>query len=246
MPPLHRAVALEEVDDVAVRVAEDLDFDVTRPLDQPLDVQRAVAERRPASRRAADRRRAISSGARTTRMPLPPPPADALISAGNPTRSTARRTPSSDCRPASRRERPGRRPPASSSPGLDLRSHPRDTSRRRPDEHEAGRLARLGERRVLGQEPVAGMDGIRAARCGRLEDAAQSTGSCRRPGPARSPPPGRRATCGARASASEYTATLSMPSSRQARMIRTAISPRLAMRRRRIMHGSGRLDSRAG
>src|SRR5512146_742276 len=36
-------------------------------------------------------------------------------------------------------------------------------------------------------------------------------------------------TCGARASASLYTATDDTPSSRQARMIRSAISPRLAM-----------------
>ena len=52
MAPLHRALALEEVHDVAVRVGEDLNLDVTRPLDQPLDVERAVAERR-ASLRAA-------------------------------------------------------------------------------------------------------------------------------------------------------------------------------------------------
>src|SRR6187551_453372 len=43
--PLHRALALEEMDDGAVIVGEDLDFDVARPLDQPLDVQRAVTER---------------------------------------------------------------------------------------------------------------------------------------------------------------------------------------------------------
>src|SRR5512143_4052314 len=36
-------------------------------------------------------------------------------------------------------------------------------------------------------------------------------------------------TCGARASASLYTATDATPSSRQARMTRNAISPRLAM-----------------
>src|SRR6187431_823294 len=38
--------------------------------------------------------------------------------------------------------------------------------------------------------------------------------------------------CCAPESASEYTATVSMPSSRQARTIRTAISPRLATRTR--------------
>ena len=43
---LHRAVALAEMDDVAVRVAEDLDLDVARVLDVLLDVDLVVAERR--------------------------------------------------------------------------------------------------------------------------------------------------------------------------------------------------------
>src|SRR5512134_3721445 len=41
-------------------------------------------------------------------------------------------------------------------------------------------------------------------------------------------------TCSAARSASEYTATVSMPRSRQVRITRTAISPRLATRTRRI------------
>src|SRR5947199_42538 len=41
-----------------------------------------------------------------------------------------------------------------------------------------------------------------------------------------------RSTCSASRSASEYTATVGMPSSRHVRMIRTAISPRLAIRTR--------------
>jgi hypothetical protein len=43
---LERAVALEEVNDVAVAVAEDLHFDVARPYDQPFHVQGAIAESR--------------------------------------------------------------------------------------------------------------------------------------------------------------------------------------------------------
>ena len=42
---LHRAVAVVEVDDVAVGVGEDLHLDVAGPVDEPLDEQRAVAER---------------------------------------------------------------------------------------------------------------------------------------------------------------------------------------------------------
>src|SRR5689334_22577001 len=46
MTALDRALALEEVHDVAVRVAEDLHLHVPRPLEVLLDEQRRVAERR--------------------------------------------------------------------------------------------------------------------------------------------------------------------------------------------------------
>src|SRR4029078_10766980 len=42
---LRGAVALAEVHDVSVRVAEHLDLDMARPLDELLHVERAVAER---------------------------------------------------------------------------------------------------------------------------------------------------------------------------------------------------------
>ena len=44
--PLDRAFTLEEVHDVAVGVGEHLNLHVARTLDQTLDVERAVAERR--------------------------------------------------------------------------------------------------------------------------------------------------------------------------------------------------------
>ena len=43
--------------------------------------------------------------------------------------------------------------------------------RRRPDEGDPGVLARLGERRVLGQEAVAGVHGLGAGLAAHLEDA---------------------------------------------------------------------------
>src|SRR5690606_3981526 len=43
---LHRALALPQVHDVAVRIAEDLDLDVARRFDVLLEQQRVVAERR--------------------------------------------------------------------------------------------------------------------------------------------------------------------------------------------------------
>ena len=44
MPPLQRAVALAEMDGVALAVAEHLDFDVARPFQIFLDIDRVVAE----------------------------------------------------------------------------------------------------------------------------------------------------------------------------------------------------------
>ena len=45
VPPLDRALALAQVNHVAVAVAEDLDLDVARPVDQLLDVDLRIAER---------------------------------------------------------------------------------------------------------------------------------------------------------------------------------------------------------
>ena len=56
MPALDGALALEEMHDVAMRVGDHLDFDVTRLLDEAFDIQRAVAERRQGfAPRGADR-----------------------------------------------------------------------------------------------------------------------------------------------------------------------------------------------
>ena len=70
MAALHRALALEQVHDVAVVVGEDLDLDVARALDQALDVQRAVAERRRRfAPRGLNRSAIASAGARRRACP---------------------------------------------------------------------------------------------------------------------------------------------------------------------------------
>jgi len=46
VPALDGAVALEEVDSVALSIGEDLDFDVTRTLEEALDKDGAITERR--------------------------------------------------------------------------------------------------------------------------------------------------------------------------------------------------------
>ena len=53
---------------------------------------------------------------------------------------------------------------------LDLVAHRLDGLDIRPDEHDARRLQRLGESRVLGQKAVARMDRLRARLLGRLDD----------------------------------------------------------------------------
>ena len=46
MPPLNRAIALEQVDQVSVEVAQDLDLDVVRPAQHSLGVHEVLAEGR--------------------------------------------------------------------------------------------------------------------------------------------------------------------------------------------------------
>ena len=80
---LDRAVALAEVDDVAVRVGEHLHLDVARVDDQLLDVDARVREvRLPLALRRLERALGLRRARRTSSMPLPPPPAAALISSG--------------------------------------------------------------------------------------------------------------------------------------------------------------------
>ena len=82
VPALDRAVALAQVDALAIPVDRDLDLDVAVVVEPLLEVQRVVAER-GARLGTADRdRRSSSRGVRTMRMPLPPPPADGLMSTG--------------------------------------------------------------------------------------------------------------------------------------------------------------------
>jgi hypothetical protein len=65
-----------------VRVGEDLRLDVARTLDEALEVDRIVAERARGSPRVSSNALSSSPAARSTRMPLPPPPAAALSISG--------------------------------------------------------------------------------------------------------------------------------------------------------------------
>ena len=87
---LDRAVALEQMHEVAGPVAGELHLEMARVEDEFLEQDRIVAERGSAPRPSRRPAPAANSFARSTRrMPRPPPPADALISTGKPIRSAA-------------------------------------------------------------------------------------------------------------------------------------------------------------
>ena len=83
MAALDRAVALAEVDDVAVRVGEDLHLDVAWVLEVALDVDGRVGEvRRAFATRRLEAPPRPRRRTATTFIPLPPPPAAALTISG--------------------------------------------------------------------------------------------------------------------------------------------------------------------
>ena len=85
MAPLNRALALEHRHHVAVGVAENLDLDMPRRHQVAFEEDGVVAEGGPGFAAGAGRPpRADPSGPATIRMPLPPPPAEALTSTGYP------------------------------------------------------------------------------------------------------------------------------------------------------------------
>jgi hypothetical protein len=79
---LHRAVALAQVDDVAVAVGEDLDLDVAGIGQVALEVDRRVGEELLAA--APSKAASSSEASSATRKPLPPPPPAAFTATGKP------------------------------------------------------------------------------------------------------------------------------------------------------------------
>ena len=148
VPPLHRAVALAERDDRAVRVREQLDLDMPRPLDQPLEVDAIVAER--GSRlapRGLERRVELAGRADD------PHASAAAAGSGLHDQRRLRRV-------GHRGYRLGRSDPLR----LELVAAAAEGSRGWPDPGEPGGRREVRELRILGEEPVAGMDRV-CARC---------------------------------------------------------------------------------
>ena len=157
VPTLQRALPLAQVDDVLEGVGQQLHLDVPRALTRRSSSSVSSPNAAAATRRAPARASARSSARSTTVMPFPPPPADGLTSSGYPTRSAA--AASIDDEPGT-----GNRHPRGADVllGADLVAHDLQGLDPGADEHDARRLARPRQVRVLGEEPVAGVDRIGA------------------------------------------------------------------------------------
>ena len=165
---LHGALALAEVEHVAVPVGEHLDLDVPGALDVALDEHPPVPEARERLvRRAA---KAVAHLVLAGRDPHPLAPAAGRGLDHHRVADLARdghRLVGAGKRPV----HPGDRvhPRLGGEPaGLDLVPHRADRGRRRPDEGDPRRLEGGHERSVLGEEAEAGVHRVRPGRAGRL------------------------------------------------------------------------------
>ncbi len=154
-------------------VAEDLNLDVPRRADEALEEHGAVAERRArlrgcassklrdevgarfddahaaaaaAERRLDDQREADRVGALRRRRPPPSASSSVPGTTGTPARSRK-------------------------APGGGLVAEELEQLRARSDKRDACRLARARQRRILGEESVAGMDRVDALLLGQRDDA---------------------------------------------------------------------------
>jgi hypothetical protein len=167
---LNRAIALAQVDDVAVRVGQELHFDMPGILEVALDVDGRIREvgvpLTPCGLESAldvvaltDDAKALSPAARGGLDRERP--AELVAEPDDLGRSCDRLGRSRDDRDA------GSLHPLTR---LRLRPHRLDRVRRRPDPREAGGLDRAGEDGILGEEPVAGVDGLGSGLQRRLDD----------------------------------------------------------------------------
>ena len=202
---------------VAVGVGQDLHLDVAGVASRSARGRRRRRRRPRASRRAPRTASASSPGRRTTRMPRPPPPAEALTSSGHPSASTLgvvgqRVAVDGDGRQGGHAGRPHH------LLGADLRTHGVDGRGRRPDPDQAGAGRPPGRSRPT-RTGSRSRGGRRRRRCAAAASRSRSSAGRCRPGTR----PGSRtarsasATWGLSASASEYTATVAMPMARAVR-----------------------------
>ena len=169
--PLHGAVALEQVDDVAVVVGEHLDLDVARVRQVALDVDGRIREELLALARGALER--------LLELVLRLGDAEALAAASARRLDgdrVADRVRDHLARVLDRLDRVGRARHDRHArllhdlAGAGLRAHRVDRARGRADEDDPGLVAGAREGGVLGEEAVAGVDGLGARLLGDLDD----------------------------------------------------------------------------
>ena len=187
-PPLEAALPRVEVDHGARAVAHELDLDVPGPGDEALQVERAVAEGRGRLPRAGRHRRIEVLGPRDRPHPPPTTPGDGLHHHGRPLAERGQE----GVRLVRRGRALGARQHGEAAAGGQRAGRhlvPQDGQRLRlrPDEDQAGVAAALGERRLLGEEAVAGMDGVAPLLGGRPRRAARRPGRPRGRSPAGAP-----------------------------------------------------------
>ncbi len=162
VPPLDRAFALEEMNDISSRVAYDLDLDVARPPRIRLDEQGPVAERRESLAPSGFDGVRERPGVLDHPHPASAPACGSLDENGKADRTNAfgevaggvnasRDLESREHRHAGRGHRLF---------GGELRAHCLDHVRRRSHERQPCVGAGPGERGVLRQEPVSGVNGV--------------------------------------------------------------------------------------
>ncbi len=166
MATLDAALALAQGHHAPVRVGEDLNLDVPRPLEILLEVHLAGAER--LERLAAGRLERRPQLPLLTHEPHPLPSA--------PRRRLEQHRVAEPCGLGARLHHAAQRLGRAGDDGHPGRlhaaargglvTHGADRLGRRPDEHEARRGHRLGEGRPLGEEPVAGVERLALSRPG--------------------------------------------------------------------------------
>ncbi|MCY1172008.1 hypothetical protein D9M73_121340 [compost metagenome] len=170
VPPLDRAFALAQINDVAVLVAHHLDFDVTWGLDELLDEHAVVAER--CQPLALGRLKALAHILFGIGQPHPLAAAaraclhhDRIADAG---RDLDRMIGTVDLTEETGDHIDPR--VARELLRLDLVAHRRNGVRRRADKGDPRLGTRLGETLALGQEAVAGVNAVRAGLLRRSKD----------------------------------------------------------------------------
>ena len=170
MAPLDGAVPFPEVDDVAVRVREHLDLDVARILDVPLDVDGGVGEvPLPLAGRGVERALGLVGGPHDLHS-LPATPGRGLDDHRIADLVAELHDVVCGLHGVDRPRDDGHSGFAHRASCRRLRPHQLDRVRRRPDPGQPRLLDAAGEFRVLGEEPVAGVDRLRPRAQRRLDE----------------------------------------------------------------------------